>query len=127
VNLDAETEKIGRAVLDAAFEVHKQIGPGLLESAYEACLERELHLKGYTVYRQIPLPIRYKDIQLDEGYRLDLIVEERIIVELKALNTLTPIHDAQLISYLKLSGYRLGFLINFHERRLKDGLRRFVN
>ncbi|PWH14990.1 MAG: GxxExxY protein [Anaerolineae bacterium] len=119
-SLNLITEKI----IGAAIEVHRVLGPGLLESAYEACLIYELTRRGLKVEQQKPLPVVYKDVRLDIGYRLDLLVEDSVIVELKAVEQLLPIHEAQLISYLKLSGYRLGLLINFNVLILKDGIRR---
>lgn len=119
--------KISEAVISAAIEVHRALGPGLLESAYEACLTFELVQHGFRVERQKPVPVVYRTVQLDCGYRLDLLVEDSVIVEVKAIDSLAPIHQAQLLSYLKLSGYKLGLLINFHVRVLKDGVRRMVN
>ncbi|WP_028459771.1 GxxExxY protein [Chloroflexus sp. Y-396-1] len=116
------TEKI----IGAAMEVHRALGPGLLESAYEACLVYELAQRGLKVEQQKPIPLVYKSVRLDCGYRLDLLVENTIIIEIKAVEELHPIHEAQLISYLKLSGFRVGLLINFNVRLLKDGIRRFI-
>jgi len=116
------TEKI----IGAAMEVHRALGPGLLESAYEACLVYELAQRGLKVEQQKPIPLVYKSVRLDRGYRLDLLVENTIIIEIKAVEELHPIHEAQLISYLKLSGFRVGLLINFNVRLLKDGIRRFI-
>ena len=126
---------IGGSVLDdltgqiigAAIEVHRTLGPGLLESAYEACLEYELRDQGLTVERQKPLPLTYKGIALDTGYRLDLLVNEKVIIELKSVDRLVPIHQAQLLSYLKQSGLNVGLLINFNVKVLKDGVQRVVN
>ena len=120
-------EKIGKQIVDAAYCVHKTLGPGLLESAYEACLVMELILRGLKVERQKALPVFYKGKKLDVGYRLDLLVENEIIIELKAVKKLLPIHDAQLISYLKLSDKRLGYLINFNVTLIKEGIVRKVN
>ncbi|HEC36572.1 MAG TPA: GxxExxY protein, partial [Anaerolineae bacterium] len=111
----------------AAIEVHRALGPGLLESAYEACLTFELAQRGLQVERQRPLPVVYQEVKLDCGYRLDLLVEEAVIVEVKAVDRLMPIHQAQLLSYLKLSGCKVGLLINFNVKVLKDGIRRMVN
>ena len=111
----------------AAISVHKELGPGLLESAYEACLVYELASQNLKVERQKSLPLRYRGVQLDCGYRLDLLVEESIIVEIKAIEKLEPIHEAQLLSYLKLSKCPVGLLINFNVKVLKDGIRRLVN
>ncbi len=116
------TEKI----IGAAMEVHRALGPGLLESACEACLVYELAQRGLKVEQQKPIPLVYKSVRLDCGYRLDLLVENTIIIEIKAVEELHPIHEAQLISYLKLSGFRVGLLINFNVRLLKDGIRRFI-
>jgi len=107
--------------------VHRALGPGLLESAYEACLVYELASKNLKIERQKSLPIKYKGIQLDCGYRIDLLVEDKIIVEIKAVERLEPIHEAQLLSYLKLSGLEIGLLINFNVKILKNGIRRLVN
>jgi GxxExxY protein len=120
-------DQITRRIIGAAIEVHKVVGPGLLESAYEACLAFELRAMGLKVEVQRPLPVVYKDVKLDCGYRLDLVVEDAVIVEIKAVERLAPIHDAQLLSYLKLSHKRVGLLLNFHVRVLKDGLKRIVN
>jgi GxxExxY protein len=123
----AEINVRSAQVVDAAMRVHSALGPGLLEGAYEACLAHELRCRGLRVSVQHPLPILYKGIRIELGYRADLIVDEVIIVELKALAKLLPIHEAQVLSYLKLSGYRLGLLINFHAQHLKDGIKRLVN
>jgi GxxExxY protein len=120
-------DQITRRTIGAAIEVHKSFGPGLLESAYEICMSYELRQLGYKIEQQKPLPIVYKDVKLDCGYRLDMVVEDAVIVEIKAVQQLTPINDAQLLSYLRLSGMRGGLLINFHVRVLKNGLRRIVN
>jgi GxxExxY protein len=118
---------ISGQVVDSAMEVHTALGPGLLESSYEACLVYELRLRGLEVVQQLALPIVYKDVRLDYGYRLDLLVAGSVIVELKAIEKVLPVHEAQLLSYLKISGHRLGLLINFHVPRLKDGITRRVN
>ncbi len=114
-------------VIDAAMKVHTELGPGLLESAYEACLAHELSKRGLKVLKQVGLPVVYDGEHLDVGYRIDLLVEDLVIVEIKAVDGLAPIHQAQLITYLKLSGKRLGLLINFNVPRLKDGIRRIAN
>ena len=119
--------KITETIIGSAIAVHKSIGPGLLESAYEACLAFELADRGLSVERQKALPVIYRDVKLDCGYRLDLLVEEKVIVELKAIDKLLPIHSAQLLSYLKLSGCKVGLLINFNVKILKSGLRRIIN
>ena len=120
-------DQITRRIIGGAIEVHKTVGPGLLESAYQACLAFELREAGLKVEEQLPLPVVYKIVRLDCGYRIDLLVETEILVEIKAIESLAPIHDAQLLSYLRLSGKRVGLLMNFHARVLKDGLKRIVN
>ncbi len=119
--------QISGIVLDAAIAVHTALGPGLLESAYQACLCYELSSRGLRVQTQVPLPIKYRGVLVDAAYRIDLLVEDLVILELKAVEKLLPIHEAQLLSYLKLSNKRLGLLINFHVLRLKDGYKRIVN
>jgi GxxExxY protein len=120
-------DEIAAQVVDAAMQVHSAIGPGALESAYHACLLYELRQRGLHVQSNVPLPIVYRGVKLDAGYVIDQLVEHSVIVELKAVSKLHPIHEAQLLSYLKLSGQRLGLLFNFHEVRLKHGIRRLVN
>ncbi len=115
------------AVVDSSMKVHSTLGPGLLESGYHGCLVYELQKRGLTVISQLELPIIYDGRRIDVGYRIDLLVNDQVIVELKAVNQLHPVHEAQLLSYLKLSGYKLGLLINFHVLHLKDGIRRLVN
>ena len=119
--------RVTDAIIGSAIDVHRALGPGLLESAYEACLAFELGDRGLKVEQQKPLPVTYRDIKLDAGYRLDLIVEEAVIVEIKAVDSLQPIHEAQLLSYLKLSGCKVGLLINFNVKLLKTGIRRLAN
>ena len=114
-------------VVDAAMQVHSALGPGLLEGAYEACLAHELRLRGFHVATQLPLPITYKGVEIKLGYRADLLVDNAVLVELKAVRKLVPLHEAQLLSYLKLSGHRVGLLTNFHVVHLKDGIKRLVN
>lgn len=114
-------------IIAAAIAVHNELGPGLLESAYEACLTRELQLRGHRVLTQVALPVTYKGIRVDLGYRLDVVVDDAVIVELKTVEGVLPIHRAQLTSYLRLSGRRVGLLINFHAVRLVDGVTRLVN
>ena len=116
-----------KIIIGAAISVHKELGPGLLESAYEACLAYELAERKLRIERQKSLPITYRGVQLDCGYRIDLLVESQVVVELKAVENLEPIHEAQLLSYLKLSRCEVGLLINFNVKVLKDGIRRFVN
>ena len=115
------------AVVDAALKVHSVLGPGLLESAYEACLAYELRKRGREVTMQFELPVMYDEIRIDLGYRVDLLVEGSVVVELKTVSKLLPVHEAQLLSYLKLGDFRAGLLINFHAGRLKDGIKRMVN
>lgn len=119
--------EITEKIIGAAIAVHRELGPGLLESAYEACLAFELAQQGLKVEAQRPLPVVYRGVRLDCGYRLDLLVEDAVVVEVKAVEALAPIHEAQLLSYLKLSGCTVGLLINFNVVMLKDGLRRMVN
>ena len=121
--LNLITEK----VIGASIEVHKGLGPGLLESAYERCLCYELSLAGLKFERQVPLPLVYKDVKLESGYIMDLVVEDLLVVELKAVERLMPIHEAQLLSYLKLADKRIGLLLNFHIPVLKDGIKRIRN
>lgn len=118
--------QIGRSVMDAAFSVHRALGPGLLESVYEACMAEELHQAGLQVQRQVGVPVTYGEARMDVGYRLDLLVEGTVIVEVKSIDALASIHTAQLLTYLRFSGLRLGYLINFNTVRLKDGFRRLV-
>ncbi|SRR5690606_14927615 len=114
-------------IIGAAIEVHKHLGPGLLESAYEQCLAYELHERGLLVERQVMLPVLYKEIELDHGYRIDLLVQGKIVLELKAVEEITPVHEAQVLSYLKFSKCPVGLLFNFNVLRLKDGgIRRFI-
>lgn len=125
-----EKERLNRIteqIIGAAIDVHRVLGPGLLESAYTACLAHDLARAGLRFEQEKPLPVVYRDVRLDCGYRLDFVVEGAVIIELKAVVELLPIHHAQLLSYLRLSGLRIGLLINFHERILKDGIRRIVN
>jgi GxxExxY protein len=127
---DAEArsfDELSGFVLGACIEIHNQLGPGLLESAYEECLCYELSQAGLKFERQWPLPVLYKNVKLDCGYRVDLIVEDKLVLELKAVEQLLPIHEAQLLTYLKLSGRGCGLLINFNVPRLKEGIRRIVN
>ena len=114
------------AIIGSAIEVHRSLGPGLLESAYEACLARELEIQVIPFRRQVNIPVVYKDLTLDCGYRLDLLVDEKVIVELKTVERITPVHEAQLLTYLKLLQKRVGLLINFNSAVLKDGITRRV-
>ncbi|MDD2995050.1 MAG: GxxExxY protein [Paludibacter sp.] len=119
--------QLSEKIIGCAIQVHKSLGPGLLESAYEECLFYELKQLGLFVEKQKPLPLIYKDVKLDIGYRLDLLVEKKVIVELKSVEALNDVHIAQMITYLKLSGCKLGLLINFNVLRLVDGLKRIAN
>lgn len=120
------TERLGKAVLDAAFAVHTHLGPGLLETVYETCLDLELSARGVAVSRQTIVPLSYRGVDVKPGLRLDLLVGGSVIVEVKAVDSLLPIHTAQVLTYLRLSNRQLGFLINFNSIRLKDGIRRLV-
>src|SRR5580698_8454565 len=120
-------DSITRRIIGAAIEVHRRLGPGLLESAYEACLTYELQQAGIQVERQKPLPVIYREVKLDCGYRIDLVVEDEIIVEIKAVEKLLPIHEAQLLSYLRLAKKKVGLLMNFHVPVIKNGVKRIVN
>lgn len=126
IPIPEETEQVGKEVVDAAIEVHRHLGPGLLESIYERALVHELHLREIPSQSQVPVVIQYKDLKIS-GQRLDLVVNSQVIVELKAVDTILTIHERQLVSYLKSTKVRLGFLINFNTNMLKEGLRRIVN
>jgi GxxExxY protein len=127
VLLKMNVNELTGEVVDGSIKVHSVLGPGLLESAYETCLEYELRKRGLHVVAQLPVPIVYEGVRLDAGYRIDLLVNDTVVVEVKAVTKLVPVHEAQLLSYLKLSGYRVGLLINFHVLLLRDGIRRMVN
>jgi GxxExxY protein len=120
-------KELSERIIGAAIEVHRVLGPGLLESTYERCLVHELLLQGIHAQRQKKQPILYKGLEIEEGYRIDILVEEKIILELKVVDQLNPIHTAQLLTYLKLSGCQLGLLINFNVKLLKHGIKRVVN
>ncbi len=120
------TEKLATELVDAAYAVHSELGPGLLESVYERCLCHELSLRGIEFERQVVLPIAFKDLVIDGGLRLDLIMDRQIIVELKAVEKIITVHRAQILTYMKLAGYRLGFLVNFNVPRIKDGIERLI-
>jgi GxxExxY protein len=124
--VSAGLNQVGRAVMDAAFAVHRALGPGLLESVYEVCLSEELRQAGLAVERQVGIPVAYGEVRLDVGYRLDLLVNKAVVVEVKSIDALASIHVAQLLTYLRFSELRLGYLINFNSVRLKDGFRRLV-
>jgi len=118
--------EIGTIILDAAFQVHKELGPGLLESTYEACLSYEASERGLFIETQLPLPVIYKEVKLDCGYRIDIRAEKKVIVEIKAVEALNDVHLAQVLTYMKLSGCKLGYLINFNVKQLKEGIKRVV-
>ena len=119
--------ELSNIIIGCAIEVHKQLGPGLLESAYQECLYYELKQKDLKVRKEKPMPIIYKDIKLDHGYRIDLLVEEKVVIELKTVEYLTEVHTAQILTYLKLGNYKLGLLLNFHMSKLRDGIKRIIN
>ena len=122
-----ELNKITEGIIGAAIEVHRNLGPGLLESAYQAALAYELNLRGYKVEQQKPLPMQYKEIKLDAGYRLDFLINDKVVLEIKSSDKIVPIHNAQILSYLRLSGCKVGLLINFNVTLLKNGIKRFIN
>ena len=119
-------DPLTQQVIGAAIEVHRVLGPGLLESAYEECLCFELSLRGISFHRQVPLPVAYKGVTLECGYRMDLVVPERLVIEIKTVEKILSVHEAQLLTYLRLSGIKTGLLINFHTAVIKDGIRRMV-
>jgi GxxExxY protein len=122
-----DIEEVGRQIVDSAFRVHMALGPGLLESVYQTCMVHELNKRGFQVKKEVPIPVFYDHVRIDAGYRIDILVEELIVVENKCVEQLLPIHEAQMITYLKLGDYQLGYLINWNVRRIKDGIRRFAN
>lgn len=123
---EMDTNELSSLIIGKAIEVHKALGPGLLESTYKECLYYELTALGLNVEKEKPLPIIYKDIKLDHGYRIDLLVENKIVIELKAVETFTDVHFAQVLTYLKVGDFKLGLLLNFNVLRLKDGIKRFI-
>ena len=125
--MELKEEKLTEAIIGAAIEVHRILGPGLMESAYEECLCHELSLRNIAFTRQVHLPVKYKNVRLDCGYRLDVLCEDKVILELKAIEQLLPIHEAQIITYLKISNKPVGLVINFNVPVLKDGIIRRVN
>jgi GxxExxY protein len=127
VHVPSDVEHLAAAVVDSAFAVHKELGPGLLESAYEACLSHELRLRGVKHQLQLPVPLNYKGIRVEIGYRADVVVEEKLLIELKAVDQLLPIHTAQVVTYLRLKRFPLGLLINFNEVLIKLGIHRVLN
>ncbi|AHW59890.1 hypothetical protein FH5T_10520 [Draconibacterium orientale] len=122
-----EIEKIGKQIVDAAFEVHSELGPGLLESVYEICLVEELKERGLTVERQVKLPVVYKDKILQKEFIIDILVEKCVIIELKAVEMLLPVHEVQTLTYMKLADMKLGYLINFNVPLIKQGIKRKIN
>jgi GxxExxY protein len=127
VRITPEVEGLAKIVVDAAFAVHTELGPGLLENAYEACLGRELDLRGIKHQRQLPVPLEYKGIRIEIGYRADVVVAGKLLIELKAVDALLPVHSAQVITYLRLKKFPLGLLINFNEVLIEDGIHRILN
>ena len=121
-----EFDELSNRVIGCAIEVHRHLGPGLLESAYEQCLAHELSRNGIAFQLQLALPVQYKDVRLDCGYRIDILVENQLIVELKSVEEIKGIHEAQLLTYMKLAGVKIGLLMNFNVTKLKDGIKRFV-
>jgi GxxExxY protein len=121
-----EIEGVATAIVDSAFKIHTRLGPGLLESAYRTLMVYELRKRGFEVEYEVPVPLVYDGVKLDAGYRLDLLVNDSVIVEIKAVEKIIPVHDAQLLTYLKLTGIRLGLLINFNTKLIKDGIKRIV-
>ena len=126
MTIPEETEKVATQIVDAAFSVHSTLGPGLLESVYKQCLAFEFSERGLRFERQLVLPIKYKEHEIDSGLRLDFLIDDSVVVEIKAVECLAPVHTAQLLTYLKLSGHRLGFLINFNASLIKHGIHRYV-
>jgi GxxExxY protein len=122
-----DVEKLATLAVDAAFAVHSELGPGLLESAYQACFAHELSLRGVAYQRELPVPLDYKGIRIEVGFRADVLLEQKLLIELKAVEQLLPIHRAQVITYLKLMRLPLGLMINFNEVLIKDGIRRVLN
>lgn len=120
-------EAVAREIVDTAIRVHTRVGPGMLESTYEACIDYELTKRGCSVKKQVPLPVRYDDLVLDVAYRVDLLVENAVVIELKSVRQLLDVHKAQLLSYLRAGDYRLGFLLNFNTIHMRDGIKRVVN
>lgn len=125
--INEELEKIGKIIVHSAYKVHKELGPGLLEKIYEACLAYEIKKAGLDVKRQVELPVIYDGIDLNENLRLDLLVEDLVIIEIKSVDKVSPVRKAQIISHLKLTNNKLGFLINFNVPLIKDGIKRFIN
>ena len=122
-----ELNKLATQVVDACFQVHKEMGPGLLENIYVFCLEKELQLRGLKANREVFIPLHYKGLELAQDFRIDILVEDEIVLEIKSVEIMHPVFDAQIISYLKIADKKLGFLINFNVPLIKDGIKRFVN
>lgn len=122
-----QINEVSGKIIECAIRVHKELGSGLLENTYEVCLLFELHREGLNARRQVHMPVEYSGVKIDVGYRLDLLVEDQVIVELKSVEKMLPIHEAQILTYLKLSGLKLGLLLNFNEKVLKDGIKRIAN
>ncbi|MEA2734701.1 MAG: hypothetical protein QOE14_1152 [Humisphaera sp.] len=122
-----EIERVAHEIVDAAFTISAKLGPGLLESTYRVVMIYELRKRGFDVKSEVPVPVVYEEVRLDAGYRLDLVVNDCVVIELKAVEKLIPLHEAQLLTYLKLTGYRLGILINFNTKMIKDGIKRIVH
>jgi GxxExxY protein len=127
VQIPAEVERLAKIAVDSAFAVHNELGPGLLENAYETCLSRELELRGIKHQRQLLVPLEYKGIRVEIGYRADLVLEEKLLIEIKTVDALLPVHEAQVITYLRLKKFPLGLLINFNEVLIKNGIHRILN
>jgi GxxExxY protein len=122
-----EIELIAKQLVDSMLAVHRELGPGLLESTYQACLAQEIAARGIEVYCEVELPVKYKGLEIEAGYRLDMLVADSIVIENKSVQAFLPIHEAQLLTYMKLSGCRLGFLVNWNIPLIKDGIKRMVN
>jgi GxxExxY protein len=127
IELIMTENELSKIIIGCAIEVHKHLGPGLLESAYQECLYYELKQSGLKVQKEKPMPIIYKEVKLDHGYRIDLLVEEKVVVEIKTVEILNDVHTAQMLTYLKLGNYKLGLLLNFHVAILKNGIKRLIN
>jgi GxxExxY protein len=127
LDLSEELNTLSYKVIGLAIEVHRTLGPGLLESAYQVCLIYELQKAGLKVEKEIPLPVKYKEIKLEQGYRIDLLIEDKLVIELKTVEEFTSVHFAQILTYLKLGNYPLGLLINFNSKILKNNIKRFIN
>jgi len=125
--MQVENNQLTQKIIGAAIEVHRALGPGLLESAYQECLFYELKQQGLSVQKEVALPVVYKEVKLNHGYRIDLLVENNVVLELKTVEHLNDVHQAQILTYLKLGNYPLGLLINFHTPLLKNGIKRFIN